>query len=294
MSLRVRFQATSGMTLVYSVERLADGKYWDFSGAAAFVTTPATLTASLPEGVTNFLGEYKATLATTDATQWTDGNYVAAVHNSGASNVVIGELGVVMHTQDDQPVFPVGGTDPWGVALPGGYTAGMAGYVLGHFLAADPWTTGLPGGYTPGQAGYVLGHFLDALVSSRLATSGYTAPDNTDVATILTDVAGYISTELAAVKAKTDQLTFSGGSNVATLAATALRLICPEPHAPTLNAEDILCFIASLLAGRRSGATGSPGNVLLKAVGDPTTTRIAVPTDGIGNVTGTPTLTKPT
>jgi hypothetical protein len=46
---------------------------------------------------------------------------------------------------------------------------------------------------------------LDATISSRLATSGYTAPDNGTIAAI----AGYVDTEVAAIKAKTDQLTFT-------------------------------------------------------------------------------------
>jgi hypothetical protein len=69
---------------------------------------------------------------------------------------------------------------------------------------------------------------LDATVSSRLATAGYTAPDNASIAAILIDtaeigvagagltvlasaadlanVAGYIDTEIVAIKAKTDNL----------------------------------------------------------------------------------------
>lgn len=79
----------------------------------------------------------------------------------------------------------------------------------------------------------VVGGSLDADVSTRLATSGYTAPANSDIAAIkaktdnlpsdpadasdiasafsavngnLTTIAGYIDTEVAAIKAKTDNL----------------------------------------------------------------------------------------
>jgi hypothetical protein len=44
------------------------------------------------------------------------------------------------------------------------------------------WDEVLPGSHAPGTAGYILGHNLDAQVSTRLATSGYTAPP--DAATI--------------------------------------------------------------------------------------------------------------
>lgn len=43
---------------------------------------------------------------------------------------------------------------------------------------------------------------IDVAVSSRLATAGYTAPDNTTI----TAIAGYLDTEIAAIKAKTDNL----------------------------------------------------------------------------------------
>lgn len=37
--------------------------------------------------------------------------------------------------------------------------------------AGDPWITSLPGSYTSGQAGYILGTYLDAAISSRLASA---------------------------------------------------------------------------------------------------------------------------
>lgn len=37
--------------------------------------------------------------------------------------------------------------------------------------AGDPWITALPGSYSSGQAGYIIGTFLDAAISSRLAAS---------------------------------------------------------------------------------------------------------------------------
>lgn len=50
--------------------------------------------------------------------------------------------------------------------------------------AGDPWGTALPGAYGVGTAGNILGNNLDAHVSSRLALSGYTAPDNTGISAI--------------------------------------------------------------------------------------------------------------
>lgn len=60
--------------------------------------------------------------------------------------------------------------------------------------SGDPWVASLPGSYTAGQAGYILGTNLDATVSSRASA--------TDLAT----VAGYLDTEVAAIKVVTDKL----------------------------------------------------------------------------------------
>lgn len=60
--------------------------------------------------------------------------------------------------------------------------------------SGDPWVAALPGSYTAGQAGYILGTNLDATVSSRASA--------TDLAT----VAGYLDTEVAAIKVVTDKL----------------------------------------------------------------------------------------
>lgn len=51
---------------------------------------------------------------------------------------------------------------------------------------------------------------LDAAITTRLASASYTAPDNATI----TAIAGYVDTEVAAIKAKTDQLLFTGAGNV--------------------------------------------------------------------------------
>ncbi len=65
----------------------------------------------------------------------------------------------------------------WDEALSGHLSAGSTGEALNAAGAAgDPWTTSLPGAYSSGQAGHIIGTYLDAAISTRLATSGYTAP----------------------------------------------------------------------------------------------------------------------
>ena len=135
MPIRIRYQYPAGTTLGYSIERLSDGTFFDFT-SLTFTATPTTLISALPEDAGNFAGRYKTTLATTPAAQFTDGDYAVTIHNT-STNVVAGELAVVMHAGNDGTVIPGnsgGGGDPWASALPGSYPAGTAGAILGGNL----------------------------------------------------------------------------------------------------------------------------------------------------------------
>jgi hypothetical protein len=98
----------------------------------------------------------------------------------------------------------------WDVTLSGHLTAGTTGNALNAAGAAgDPWTTAIPGSYGAGTAGNIVGNNLNAAITTRLATAGYTAPDNTDVVSILSDLTAGTSTiygQVGAIKAKTDNL----------------------------------------------------------------------------------------
>lgn len=64
------------------------------------------------------------------------------------------------------------------------YASAVAGSVVKEIVTnagggGDPWTTALPGTYTTGQAGYIVGHNIDATVSSR------TKPADTQAAVTL-------------------------------------------------------------------------------------------------------------
>ncbi len=136
MSLRIRFQYPTGSQLGYSIERLNDGSFYDFS-TSTFVAAPTTPIATLPEDSGIFVGRYKVTLNPTPAAQFTDGDYVVTVHDQAASSNVVAELAATMHNGDDATVIPQSGgsgMDPWSVSLPGSYPAGTAGAILGHNL----------------------------------------------------------------------------------------------------------------------------------------------------------------
>lgn len=96
----------------------------------------------------------------------------------------------------------------WSTALPGAFSSGQAGYVVGTYLdaavssrlptssyaaapsaaaiAAQVLGTAVPGAFGAGSLGYVIGTCLDVVLSSRLAASAYTAPPS--AATVATQV----------------------------------------------------------------------------------------------------------
>lgn len=94
----------------------------------------------------------------------------------------------------------------WDIVLSGHLTAGTTGFALNAAgSAGDPWGTALPGAYGAGSAGNIIGNRIDAAISSRLATGGYTAPDNASV---------------TAIKAKTDNLPAAPADESLVIAAT--------------------------------------------------------------------------
>lgn len=61
----------------------------------------------------------------------------------------------------------------WDVVLSGHLTAGTTGAALNAASSAgDPWATALPGAYSSGTAGNIVGNRLDVAVSTRLAPAG--------------------------------------------------------------------------------------------------------------------------
>ena len=87
--------------------------------------------------------------------------------------------------------------------LAGHTTAGTVGGALQSASSAgDPWTTALPGSYSAGQAGKIVGDTLNATVGSRASqTSVDDVPTNAELATAL---AGADDATLAAIAALND------------------------------------------------------------------------------------------
>jgi hypothetical protein len=171
--------------------------------------------------------------------------------------------------------------DPWATLLPGAYGAGTAGQIIGDNLdaavsgasapsaadvadavwdeaisahltsgttgaglnaagsAGDPWATVLPGAYGAGTAGKILGDNLNATISSR---SSQTSVDT---------LTGYVDTEVAAIKAKTDYLPS------ATAGAAGGLLIAGSNAATSVNITGNLTGNVTGSVGSVTGAVGS-------------------------------------
>ena len=91
----------------------------------------------------------------------------------------------------------------WDEATAGHSTAGTTGKALTDAgSAGDPWSTALPGAYGAGTAGKILGDNLNATVSSRASQTSLDTVDD------------FLDTEIAAIKAKTDQMTFTTANRI--------------------------------------------------------------------------------
>ena len=134
--------------------------------------------------------------------------------------------------------------------------------------SGDPWVTALPGAYTAGQAGYLIGTNLDATVSSRASAS--------DLAT----VAGYVDTEVAAIKAVTDKLdaTLELSSDGQIFTAAALQ---NAPSSSGLDAAGVRAAIGLASANLDTQLADLPTNAELA-------TALASSDDAVLAVLGTP------
>lgn len=158
--------------------------------------TAGDLTATMKTSVTT-----AATAATPTAAAVTGavGSVTGAVGSvTGAVGSVTGAVGSVTGNVGGNVVGSVASVTA-AVSVTGDLSATMKSSVTTAATAATPTAAAVTGavGSVTGSVGSVVGltaSNLDAAVSSRLATSGYTAPDNTSV---------------GAIKTKTDSLTFT-------------------------------------------------------------------------------------
>lgn len=169
----------------------------------------------------------------------------AATASYGTANT----YGALIETNLDAQVSTVGGGSltvadiadgVWDEALSGHLTGGTTGAALnGAGSSGDPWTATM-GGYGAGTAGKIFYDNLNATVSSRAT--------QTSVDTL----AGYVDTEVAAIKTKTDFLPSATAGTAGGL------LIAGTNAATTVN---ITGNITGNLSGSVGSVTGAVGSV---------------------------------
>lgn len=218
---------------------------------------------------------------------------VAAV--SGAVGSVTGAVGSVTGLTNATIADQV-----WDEILSGHVVSGSTGEALGAAGAAgDPWITALPGAYSAGQAGYILGTNLNATVSSRLASAGYTAPLDaaatrsavgmasanldTQIGTLATAsnlavVAGYLDTEIAAIKAVTDALPNAGALTTIQADLDDIQTRIPAALSSGNMKVDVLALNGDATSAANIAKT-TRAIARITASGTPTTT--SIPTSAI-------------
>ncbi len=175
MPLRVRFQYPTGAKLGYSIERLSDGGFFDFS-SATFATAPVTMTMPLPEDQGIFVGRYRTTLVPTPAATFTNGDYCITVHDLGNSSAVVAELAATMHSGDDASESITAPTNPT-VPNSGFETPVIGAGKFQYSPVGGTWTFGNTGSAVNSGAG-IAGN------SSGFTSSNPLAPEGAQVAFI--------------------------------------------------------------------------------------------------------------
>jgi hypothetical protein len=147
-------------------------------------------------GVTTLLGRLTSTRA---------GYIDILAQISTTLEVDAGSPSVYRFTVDALQLAPTGGSAPTAAAIADavweeqiGDHSGTAGSTAEQLAAAgaagDPWATPLPGAYSSGQAGKIVGDNVNATISSRATQTSVDTIDD------------FVDTEVAGIKAKTDNL----------------------------------------------------------------------------------------
>jgi hypothetical protein len=99
MPMHVRYTSAPGGSLAFAVERLSDGKFYDFASASFVAANPKAATSPLTELTSSGLrGYYAATYAGTQA--WWDGSYAVAIVDA-SSGAAVGAFSVAMQAGTD-------------------------------------------------------------------------------------------------------------------------------------------------------------------------------------------------
>lgn len=185
----------------------------------------------------------------------------------------------------------------WDEAISGHLTAGTTGAALnGAGSAGDPWSTALPGAYSAGSAGYILGNNLNAAVGSCATASALTTVGSnvTNIQSRLPAAlvsgridasvgamgTGVITSASFAAGAITSSVVATGAIDADALAADAVAEILDTAVDGAVTLRQALRLLMSALAGKLSGAATT--TISIRDLAD-TKNRIVATVDANGN-----------
>lgn len=180
----------------------------------------------------------------------------------------------------------------WDLTTTGHTTGGTFGAAMNAAgSAGDPWSTALPGAYSAGSAGYIVGTNLNATVSSR---STYAGGDTSGTTTLLSRLTSTRATNLdnldasvAAVKSDTAAiLDDTGTSGVVVADKTGYSLASTGLNSVLIDGKTLpaaVQIVSAIVAGKITGA--GTGTETFKGL-DGATTRAVVTVDSSGNRSG--------
>jgi len=236
---------TAGSGSIYA----GQGITGDLSGAVGSVTgAVGSVTGNVGGNVTGSVGS--VTGAVGSVTGNVGGNVAGSVGSVAAGGITASSLAADAGQEIADAV--------WDEALAGHVSAGSTGEALNAAGGAgDPWITSLPGSYTAGQAGHILGTNLNATVSSRASqtTADAIVADTNELQTDWAD-GGRLDLLLDAVLADT-------GTDGVVLSSSTLNAIADALLDRTAGVEtnrtprQALRLILAAAAGKSSSATGT-------------------------------------
>lgn len=223
-------------------------------GATGHITTVDTvITTTTATNLTNAptAGDFTSTMKTSlnAATPASVSGAVGSVTGNVGGNVTgsVGSLATQAKTDVENAV--------WNAVEASHLTSGSTGAALNAAgSAGDPWATSLPGSYGAGTAGNIVGTNLNATVGSRLATTGYTAPDNTGIGSIVAKLpTNNIADETLVINA-TNAIIAAVGTPIQSGASVVLATAQPN-YAPA-KAGDAMTLTSAYDAAKTAAQAG--------------------------------------
>lgn len=169
-------------------------------------------------------------------TDWVNGGRLDLILDARASQTSVDDLPTnseLATALDALPTAAENADAVWDETIADHDDSGSTGEALAAAGAAgDPWITALPGSYTSGQAGYILGTNLNATVGSRATqTSVDDLPTNAELATALGTADDAVLTAIDALPTAAENAdallgrSIAGGANGGRMVKDALKAL---------------------------------------------------------------------